>query len=154
MESVRKERIWGLMRRRTELRLLSALVVAGAGCASDAERSEPSDVRLQVAAEGLCDAEVLALDGQIEAARTRFFDRSHSYLHELAALATERDPGAAASLLEAKQRLEETLKGTLGGGDVSPAEVARQIAAVLDGLRRAAVAVGLPQHACLTDAAG
>lgn len=60
---------------------------------------------------GVCTAMALARDGDREGARRTFFDESHEPLHELAAAAAERDRGAAARLLEAKEKVESDLTG-------------------------------------------
>jgi hypothetical protein len=137
------------MSRRAKVRLVSALMVAGAGCASNAERSEPSaELRLHAAAQGLCDAETLARDGDVAGARNAFVNRSHSYLHELAAEITDRDPAAAAALLEAKQRVEATL------GDTSDtARLAQLVAELLEAMDVAATAAGLGDPTCRNEEA-
>jgi hypothetical protein len=132
-----------------------SLVLAGAGCAAGEERPRsPEQARLQQAAQGLCDAEALARSGELGAARARFYDRSHAYLHEIAALVTERDPQAVATLLEAKQRLESTLKRTLDvGADRGGAEVADLFAEVGSALGAAARAAELEQPVCRNEEA-
>lgn len=129
--------------------VLPVLVFAGAGCASRADRpGSPVEARLRQAAQGLCDAEALARSGQLEAARAMFFDRSHGFLHELAAMATDRDPQTAAALLEAKQRLEAALERMSGEGDAEGVEIGDLIAEVRAALGAAAVAIHLSEPAC------
>lgn len=145
------------MKVRAELRIgLSALVVVGAACGDSAPvRSTRSpEIRLRSATQGLCDAEALAREGQIDAARARFFDRSHEVLHELAALVTDRDAGASAALLRAKERLEAILQASLTSAtDPEGDEVAARIAELIDRLRAAARAAGLGEVRCPEEAA-
>jgi hypothetical protein len=139
----------GLMRRRAELRVLSALMVAGAGCASNAVRSQsPAEIRLQEAVQGLCRAEALAREGDVPGARAAFVNRSHTYLHELAADVTDRDPAAAAALLEAKQRVEAAL-----GDPTDGARLAELVADLLDTVDAAAGAAGLAETRCIVGVA-
>jgi len=58
----------------------------------------------------LCQSADAARQGDARRARVVFFDRVHDPLHELAAAAQERDRGAAARLLEAKERVETGLE--------------------------------------------
>jgi hypothetical protein len=130
--------------------MVPMLMVAGAGCADGADRSRsPQEVRLREAAQGLCEAEALARGGELDAARARFYDRSHVFLHEMAALVTERDPQIVAALLEAKQRLESALERTPDvGADPDGAEVADLFAEVGSALGAAARAAGLAEPVC------
>jgi len=57
----------------------------------------------------LCQSADAARQGDARRARAVFFDHAHDPLHELAAAAQERDRGAAARLLEAKERVETGL---------------------------------------------
>ena len=111
------------------------LMLAGVACERGGDGvGSPRQARLREAAQGLCSAEALARDGQVEAARSRFFDRSHAFLHELAEVVTRRDPTAAAALLEAKQRLESALDPTL---DTGPTPDGPQVAGLVADLRAA-----------------
>jgi len=62
------------------------------------------------ARDALCQSADAARQGDARRARAVFFDHAHDPLHELAAAAQERDRGAAARLLEAKQRVETGLE--------------------------------------------
>jgi hypothetical protein len=85
---------------------LVALIGALPACdRAPAEAADP----LERAFLGLCDAGALASEGRLEEAGRTFQDRSHEFLHELAAETQEEDPAAAAALLEAKQRVEAAL---------------------------------------------
>lgn len=62
------------------------------------------------ASDALCQAGEAAGRGDAAGARAAFFDGSHQPLHELAAVAQERDRAAAARLLEGKERVESGLE--------------------------------------------
>jgi hypothetical protein len=66
---------------------------------------------------GVCTAAALARNGDAEGAKRTFFDESHQPLHDLATAAAERDRGAAARLLEAKEKVESDL--TAGSGPLA-----------------------------------
>lgn len=135
------------MKRATELSVLSALMVAGVGCAEEAPQ-RPADTQLQEAVHGLCQAEALARDGDVAGARAAFLNRSHTYLHELAADVTARDPAAVAALLEAKQGVEAALDES-----TDSARLADQVAALLETVRAAARSAGLRDAPCGEEAA-
>jgi hypothetical protein len=98
---------------RQPVALVTAVVaVALAGCASRpvgpagaAAAVSPADQRLVAAVAALCDARGEAR-AAVPAARGIFYDRSHEAMHELARRVQAVDRGAAASLLEAKNRVE------------------------------------------------
>jgi ribosomal protein S18 acetylase RimI-like enzyme len=92
------------------------------------------------AVRGLCDLRT-ATD-RVEAEAT-FLDRSHATLHVIAAATEVRDRGAAADLLEAKQRVE----ADLAGGDLRPG-FAADVRALIDATRAALAAIGLDAPAC------
>ena len=124
------------------------LVVASACSSGNAAGGPTQEERLADASRGLCDALLEAERGDVAAASRVFQDRVHAYLHDLARRLSDFDRVAAGELLEAKQRLEAALR------DGSGAETVRDL---ILGLQReladAARAAGLPQHACLVDAA-
>ncbi|MGH9266115.1 MAG: hypothetical protein ACRD1D_15635 [Acidimicrobiales bacterium] len=114
--------------------------VGGRGDGVSQPAREPS---FGPARDGVCRAAEAARHGDPAGAKAAFFDRSHQALHELAALAQERDRAAVARLLEAKERVESglekaspTLAGDLdtlavvtgramaaaGGGDPGPCQ--------------------------------
>jgi hypothetical protein len=90
-----------------------AIAVLAASCTGD--EKEPAATGQgsrgpQAAVEGLCEAETLAAGGLQQEARELFQDRSHGYLHELAAELQESDRDLAGRLLEAKQEVEVALQ--------------------------------------------
>lgn len=92
-----------------------AIVVVAAALSAMAgegeKRPEPtSGPSFAAARDGLCQAGKAANRGDVAGARAAFFDRSHQPLHELAAVAQERDRAAAARLLEGKERVESGLE--------------------------------------------
>lgn len=70
-----------------------------------------SDPRYQEAVTALC----TAVEAGPDEAGERFFDRVHGPLHVLADDVAEKDRGAAADLLEAKQEVEVALDPDAGG---------------------------------------
>lgn len=92
------------------------------------------------AVRGLCDLE--SVTDRIEAEAT-FLDRSHATLHVIAAAAEVRDRGAAADLLEAKQRVE----ADLADADLPP-DFAGDVGALIEATRAALEAIGLDAPAC------
>jgi hypothetical protein len=138
------------------LRLLAstllAIALVATACGSDGGgNEEPSvpgsgalgPVTAEAAAEavrGLCDLE--SATGRAEAEAT-FLDRSHETLHEIATATEVRDRGAAADLLEAKQRVE----ADLAGADLPP-EFADHVGALLDATGAALDTIGLDAPAC------
>jgi hypothetical protein len=87
----------------------TALVALSAACAGQVPGDHP--VRPEQAAfQALCGAEEAALAGNLPEARRLFFDRSHAYLHELADRVAKGDRAVAASLLEAKERVESLIE--------------------------------------------
>jgi len=62
----------------------------------------------------VCQSADAIRQGDARRARALFFDGAHEPLHELAAATQDRDRGAAARLLEAKERVETGL------GDAGP----------------------------------
>lgn len=89
--------------------VVSGALVVGIACDRGPEPAASPDP-LDAAFVGLCQAEALAADGDVEGARRVFFDRSHEYLHVLAAEAQEEDPRAVGTLLERKERVEASLR--------------------------------------------
>lgn len=127
--------------------LCVGILVAGAACGEEGGApDDPSNAgRLQAASQGLCDAGVLAQRSDIRAAAEVFQNETHDYLHVLADVAEERDRGAAARLLEVKQRLEQLLQDAPGA---DPGAVVGAITDVQRAMGDAAEAVGLPAPLC------
>jgi hypothetical protein len=133
---------------------LLVLALVAAACASDGDANgEPSappsgalgPVTSEAAAEavrGLCALEP-ATD-RVEAEAT-FLDRSHATLHVIAAATEAHDRGAAADLLEAKQRVEADL-----AGDDLPPGFAADVRALIDATGTALREIGLDAPACPT----
>jgi hypothetical protein len=72
---------------------------------------------LATAVDGLCRVSANLQTGDGEAARDAFYDKSHLFLHQLAAAVQEKDRDRATSLLVAKYRVEDLLAASGGGGD-------------------------------------
>jgi hypothetical protein len=124
--------------------LLAALIVTLTSCdRAPAQAGDPVEQAFQ----GLCEAGTLSAQGQVEEAGEVFQDRSHDFLHELAADVQDADPAAAAALLEAKQRVEAAL--------ADPASEPEALPDLLVALRRAfagaARALGETVPACPED---
>jgi hypothetical protein len=134
----------------TRSRIVPSLVVAAlvaVGCRATepaAESRSPRGQRLQAASQGLCDAQVLVSDGKISDAAEVFEERTHAFLHELADEVQDVDRGAAARLLEAKERLEEALAAPR----TDPGGVAEIITELQRAVSGAASAVDLPTPLC------
>jgi hypothetical protein len=112
-----------------------AVLVLRPGAGSDSHgRTTGTAARTQA---GLCATLRAATDDDVVEARTIFYDQSHDGLHALAARAAETDRGAAARLLEAKQRVEVLLDGT-----PRPAELAAAVDRLTHATAGAAEAVG------------
>jgi hypothetical protein len=75
--------------------------------------------------------------------RARFQNRAHETLHHIAGEAQERDPAAAAALLEAKSLVEEDLEQ-----DEAPAALADHAAALAEATAAAIRVIGLDAGAC------
>jgi hypothetical protein len=131
---------------------LLAFALLVAACCSDGEgNDDPSPVpsgalgpvRLDAADEavhGLCELGSATDHAEAEAI---FLDRSHETLHVIAAATEERDRGAAADLLEAKQRVE----ADLAGADLPP-DFAANVMELIEATRAALEAIGLDAPAC------
>jgi hypothetical protein len=103
------------MRRAVPLVLAVGLAVAGAACGSGesptpavvamAGQTVPTAKLLTIAA-GICDAARQAATS-IDTARQTFFGQSHDGIHLIARGLQDKDRAAAATLLEAKVKVEE-----------------------------------------------
>jgi ribosomal protein S18 acetylase RimI-like enzyme len=130
------------------LALVLSWCVAACGPSGDEDRSpRPSGalgpVTAEAAAEalrGLCD--LRSVTDRVEA-EAIFLDRSHATLHVIAAATEVRNRGAAADLLEAKQRVESGL----AGADLPP-DFAADVEALIEATRAALGAIGLEAPAC------
>ena len=89
-----------------------ALAVALTGCGDDGSSAPAS--RWARAVAGLCAAARHARAGDVDDARTTFFDQSHDDLHQLADETAGDDRAAAANLLEAKETVEADLEDSSG----------------------------------------
>jgi hypothetical protein len=127
------------------------LIVASLACAAcTEERADPrpaGERRLRAASQGLCDALFLASQGRVRDVASVFYAETHGYLHELAAQLQETDPAVAASLLEAKQRVERALEGE------DPVGTQELLTRLQRALGDAAQAAGLPPPLCREGAA-
>jgi hypothetical protein len=122
-----------------------ALMVSGCGGDETAASGSRQDERLQAASQGLCDAQALVAEGDVVQAARVFERETHAYLHELAARLGEVDRGAAADLLQAKQRLEHALATPEQADPVAVAELIPLLQrALIDG----AEAADLPRPLC------
>ena len=88
----------------------------------------------------LCRSRQLVSDGMITAAGAEFMDHAHQPLHELAARLDASERAAAASLLEAKQRVEAAL-------DDRQATLVDDLDRLVDATTGAIVAAGEPRPA-------
>jgi hypothetical protein len=125
------------------MRIAATLLALTLAACSD--QAGGSEVGLQRASQGLCDAQVLAVESNVPRAATVFDREAHGFLHELAADLEEVDRAAAAGLLEAKQRLEAILADPVRA---DPQEVAVLITELQRALRDGAEAAGLPTPLC------
>lgn len=92
---------------------------------------------------GLCAASEAAVSGNVEGARDAFFGRSHQGLHDLADRASDEDRATAASLLEAKQRVESMLREGASAVELGP-----ELGDLLGDARDAARAVDVTPPPC------
>jgi predicted ABC-type transport system involved in lysophospholipase L1 biosynthesis ATPase subunit len=123
---------------------VSALLGACTGSSGgSATAAAPAD--LTVALAGLCRAEDFARAGDLFEARRAFLDRSHAFLHELAARGGGRARLAVARLLEGKQRVEAALGPE---GNETPAEVADLLRQLEVATRALASALGTAAPRC------
>lgn len=112
------------------------ILVVGLGVAaysrwSDGDESDAgSRSRWSAAVTGLCTATEQARAGDVAGARRTFLDDSHDPLHLLANEVSEDDRGAAAELLEAKERVESEL-------EQGPASLSRDLEALVAATRDA-----------------
>jgi hypothetical protein len=90
--------------------LVAVLMLSTACGGGDEVGAESQRSRAQIAVEGLCEAEQLATGGQPAEAGRIFQDRSHAFLHELAADLQESNRLLATQLLQAKQEVEAGLQ--------------------------------------------
>jgi hypothetical protein len=128
----------------TTLALVLSLLAGACGpSGGSATAVAPAD--LTVALAGLCRAADFARSGDLFEARRTFLNRSHAFLHELAARGDEQTRPAVARLLEAKQRVEAAL-GT--ERRATPAEVAVLLEDLEVATRELAGALGTPAPRC------
>ena len=92
------------------------------------------------AVEGLCGVREAA---DAPAAKTTFYDRTHQELHVIAAATEERDRQAAASLLEAMQRVEAELEHP-----PLPQGFSADVETLVEATREALRSIGLDAPAC------
>jgi hypothetical protein len=126
---------------------LVAVTLLATACAGpsggSATAAAPAD--LTVALAGLCRAEDLARRGDVFEARRAFLNRSHAFLHQLAARGNEPARPAVARLLEAKQRVEAALGPD---GNESPAQLANLFRELEVATRALASALGTAAPRC------
>jgi hypothetical protein len=115
--------------------LVSVVAALAFVAACDGDGGDSSRWSATVA--GLCTAADQARSGDTTDARRIFFDESHDTVHRLADRASERDRGAAALLLEAKEEVEAGLD------DASPS-LATDLDALVDATRAAVRVTGDP----------
>jgi hypothetical protein len=90
--------------------------------------------------QGLCDVRDAP---DAPAAKAAFYDRTHQELHVIAAATEERDRPAAASLLEAMQRVEAELERLL-----LPAGFSADVDSLVGATRGALASIGLDAPGC------
>jgi hypothetical protein len=127
------------------LPVLVAVVMLSTACGGrDEEEVADQRSRAQVAVEGLCEAEQLASAGQAVEARGTFQDRSHAFLHELAADLQESNRLLATQLLQAKREVEAGLQS---GGE--PQLLAGRISGLRAVVESSLAFVGRPTVGCV-----
>ena len=98
----------------------AALIAAGAACGSGGKPTPEvvalagqtvATAKLQTIAAGVCDAARQA-PADVNAARQTFFGTSHDGIHLIARGLEDKDRAAAATLLEAKQKVEADFNAT------------------------------------------
>lgn len=132
------------------------LVVREDSSESQVTVNGPGRQQLMTAHAGLCEAGVLATQGDLQGASRVFLDRAHLPLHLLAAAVQPIDTAAAGTLLEKMFRVETVLFATtvVPGSDVqpapqaSPAETAANIGDLVRATEAAALVLGVTLPAC------
>lgn len=127
------------------LRMRIAATLLALTLAACSDQAGGSEADLHRASQGLCDAQVLAVESNVPRAASVFDREAHAFLHELAADLEEVDRAAAAGLLEAKQRLEAILADPVRA---DPQDVVVLITELQRALRDGAEAAGLPTPLC------
>lgn len=122
---------------------ISFLAVACASSGGSATAAAPADLTLALA--GLCRAAESARAGDLFEAQRTFENRSHAFLHELAAMGQDRARTAVARVLEVKQRVEAALGP---GGGSRPADVEALLLDLESATRELAGALGTPAPRC------
>lgn len=112
--------------------VLVALTACGNGSGTGATRSPG-----QALTDAICRARSDAARGETAAANREYYDHAHQPLHELAAELQRKDRSAAATLLEAHQRVEDDL-----ATEPPPRDLADHLAALADQARDAVAATG------------
>jgi hypothetical protein len=104
---------------------------------------------LAIAVEGLCSVRADFESGDVEAARAVFYDKSHLFLHQLAAAVEVEDRNRATSLLIAKYRVEDLVAASdgsaIGADPETPSSVTTQL---LHEVAAAASVLGLSAPDC------
>ena len=100
--------------------MVPAALVGAAACSLRRAPPESAATAYLAAHKAVCETVDLAGAGSegLDRARRSFVDRAHEPLHELAAALDTVDRGAAARLLEAKQRVEADLADPARAGSV------------------------------------
>jgi hypothetical protein len=116
---------------------IAAGVIVAGGLSGDAAPSAGgsgavSAEALDTAVSGLCQMRLALDQGDIQEARTIFYDKAHLFLHQLAAAVEVKDRDRATSLLIAKYRVEDLVppSGQLpatAAGDTAPSLLVSQL---------------------------
>jgi hypothetical protein len=113
--------------------------------------------RLSLAIEGLCEGQVSTAAGNPAATRASFLDKSHQFLHDLAAAAAERDRQASTNLLLAKYQVENLLALPTGQAgevaatapaEVDPGKLMNAISVLVTAVQSAAATLGFNADGC------
>ncbi len=107
---------------------------------------------LNVAVAGLCSMRTNLQQGQLTDAHNIFYDKSHLFLHQLAAAVEKKDINQASNLLLAKYRVEDLISTFGATPAASPTPAAASpvdlVGQLLQQVQASAVLLGLQSPSC------